>query len=140
MLHFTNRPALKARPPWRCAPLSLLCFHISLAACSITFNYPPCQPTDSGCLLALVITGFREQVIRSCLHRHPGSLLGPQPLRDGRGLPLLPAFILARLRPNVQFEATLWFHWPQLHGLNKRANTHQLRVSTLLSIYTHTDC
>lgn len=58
-----------------------LCFHISLtglAACSITFNYPPCQRTDSGCLLALVITGFRGQVIRSWLHCHSVRLLRPQ--------------------------------------------------------------
>lgn len=53
-------------------------FHISLAglaACSITFNYPPCQQTDIACLLALVITGFRGQVIRSWLHCHPVRLL-----------------------------------------------------------------
>lgn len=58
-----------------------LCFHISLvgpAACSITFNYPPRQRTDNGCLLALVITGFRGQVIRSWLHCHPVTLLRPQ--------------------------------------------------------------
>lgn len=72
-----------------CSLVSALCFHISLAACSITFNYPPCQPPDSGCLLALVITGFREQVIRSRSRRHPGSLLRPQALWDGRAFPLL---------------------------------------------------
>lgn len=58
-----------------------LCFHISLvgpAACSITFNYPPRQRTDNGCLLALVITGFRGQVIRSWLYCHPVTLLRPQ--------------------------------------------------------------
>lgn len=56
-------------------------FHISLAgqaACSITFNYPPCQQTDSTCLLPLVIGGFRGQVIRSWLHCHPTNLPRPQ--------------------------------------------------------------
>ncbi len=64
-----------------CCLVPALCFHISLAglaACSITFNYPPCQQTDSACLLALVITGFRGQVIRSWLHCHPVRLLRPQ--------------------------------------------------------------
>lgn len=64
-----------------CCLVPALCFHISLAglaACSITFNYPPCQQTDSACLLALVITGFRVQVIRSWLHCHPVRLLRPQ--------------------------------------------------------------
>lgn len=102
MSYFEGHPSVEV-----CSPVSALGFHISLAACSITFNYPPCQPTDSVCLLALVITGFREQVIRSWLHRHPGSLLTPQELWDGAGFPLLPAFIPASLRPNVQFEATL---------------------------------
>lgn len=68
-----------------------LYFHISLAglaACSITFNYPACQWTDNACLLALVITGFRGQVIRSWLHCHPVTLLSPQEAYGQEGSPL----------------------------------------------------
>lgn len=67
--------------PCPCCLIPALCFHISLAgraACTISFNYPPCQRTGRACLLALVITGFRGQVIRSWLHCHPVRLLRPR--------------------------------------------------------------
>lgn len=89
MLHLRESSSEGRTSVEACSLVSALCFHISLAACSITFNYPPCQPPDSDCLLALVITGFREQVIRSRSRPHPGSLLRPQALWDGRAFPLL---------------------------------------------------
>lgn len=65
-------------------------FHISLAwlaACGVTFDYPPRQRSDGACLLALVIIGFRGQVIGSRLHRRPVSLLRPQGARGIKDSP-----------------------------------------------------